>query len=483
MRSKRVIHSEVNWMLRANNINADDQANHKLEEKIGKELMSHFARICPGAGYYEWLFDCPGEPHPLSEAPADVVPAVRTAFQELTSQVQKKFGNSILGQRLTHVPNDDYIFYYKDADGNYQVILTGWGFTNFRGSTGSTITKKLADKPVTVDVNIGFSNDGELLKNYPFSLLMADRRMPNNCTTDSGGLYHFATPIRVGTTFSITELIGNKQFELRVQEGQTEYIFDLTESVNVSVIVSQDGRPLPGAEVTLNYRDQQQTYMTDGSGMVVCSLNYHDNETVSASCNGKKATQAISHEGNELRIDLKTVTESPVVKVIDQNGNPISGYQLRAMSNMGQLDLITDANGKAVLPEMKIGEQFGISDATGKSEGYQVEENHGDYLFPIFVEPPVVETPPPPQPPLPPPPPPQERFVRIHILDRHGNALDNITVFVDTPTGTLSSVSDADGYAVFPASAFVNGQKAKVRFTVSKEYKKMKKEQRKQSKH
>ena len=114
--------------------------------------------------------------------------------------------------------------------------------------------------------------------------------------------------------------------------------------------------------------------------------------------------------------------------------------------------------GIVALPAMNVEDTFNISDAMGNAMTYQIAPNTYEFYF--YVNIPV-----------------EEPMVRIRVMDIDNTPLDNLEVYVDTPMGTFSAMSDDYGYALFPASAFVDKKKAKVRFTVTKEYRMRKKQQ------
>lgn len=544
---KKIKYNEAHWTLDPQGINPNSQANDLLQKTVSSDILRHFAKLNVGRDYFEWTFDCDSEPMTLSQASEDDAMVVWDEFNKLGEQVTRAFGkNGIIAQRLLHVPNEDFIFYYKDAAGMIQVVLTGWGFANRRGPSIGPIQKQIPKEEPDPIINIGFMRDGEMVGDRKFLFSTAGQIKPNEFTTSADGFYHFEKTFKKGSEFSVTDQASGKEFPLKVTTDQTDYIFDITQHATVNIMVTLDDKPAAGKEVSLTYRGNTQTLMTDENGHISTDLVFINNEDVTVEVDGCLETKAFTPEGIEIIIPLKTAMVSSVVKTQDQDGNIVGGYHLILETDMGQSDLTTDDNGYATLPEMEIGKLFYLTDDNGEKRSFEANEENSEHIFLVYVAPPVPE--PEPEPissilkvmdqngnPVPgyemmfasaqgqynvrsdemgivalpamyvdetfnisdamdnamtyqitPDTnefyfyvniPVEEPMVRIRVLDIDNTPLDNLDVYVDTPMGTFSAMSDDYGYALFPASAFADKKKAKVRFTVTKEYRMRKKQQ------
>lgn len=538
---KKIKHNEAHWTLSPQGINPNDQANRLLQSKIDSNINRHFAKLNVGQGFFEWTFTCDSEPMILSQAPEDDAMVVWDEYNKLGEQVTRAFGeNSIIAQRILHVPNEDFIYYYKDAAGMIQIVLTGWGFANRRGPSVGPIQKELPLEDPDPIINIGFMRDGEMVGDRKFLLSTAGQIKPNELTTSADGFYHFDKTFKKGSEFSVTDQASGKEFPLKVTADQLDYIFDITQYATVNITVTLDDKPAAGKEVSLTYRGNTQTLMTDENGHIATDLVLIDNEEVTVEADGCSEAKTIIPEGIEIIIPLKTAMATSVVKTQDQDGNIVSGYHLIFETDMGQSELITDENGYATLPEMEIGKIFYLTDGNGEKRSFEVSGENSEHIFLVYVAPPepissilkVIDQNGNPVPgyemmfasaqgqynvrsdemgivalpamnvedtfnisdamgnamtyqiapdtyefyfyvniPV------EEPMVRIRVMDIDNTPLDNLEVYVDTPMGTFSAMSDDYGYALFPASAFVDKKKAKVRFTVTKEYRMRKKQQ------
>ncbi len=538
---KKIKHNEAHWTLSPQGINPNDQANRLLQSKIDSNIIRHFAKLNVGQGFFEWTFTCDSEPMILSQAPEDDAMVVWDEYNKLGEQVTRAFGeNSIIAQRILHVPNEDFIYYYKDAAGMIQIVLTGWGFANRRGPSVGPIQKELPLEDPDPIINIGFMRDGEMVGDRKFLLSTAGQIKPNELTTSADGFYHFDKTFKKGSEFSVTDQASGKEFPLKVTADQLDYVFDITQYATVNITVTLDDKPAAGKEVSLTYRGNTQTLMTDENGHIATDLVLIDNEEVTVEADGCSETKTIIPEGIEIIIPLKTAMATSVVKTQDQDGNIVSGYHLIFETDMGQSELITDENGYATLPEMEIGKIFYLTDDNGEKRSFEVSRENSEHIFLVYIAPPepissilkVIDQNGNPVPgyemmfasaqgqynvrsdemgivalpamnvedtfnisdamgnamtyqiapntyefyfyvniPV------EEPMVRIRVMDIDNTPLDNLEVYVDTPMGTFSAMSDDYGYALFPASAFVDKKKAKVRFTVTKEYRMRKKQQ------
>ena len=508
-----------------------------LQSKLSSDIYRHFAKLNVGLGFFEWTFTCDSEPLTLSQASEDDAMVVWDEYNKLGEQVLSSFGDKgIIGQRFLHVPNEDFIFYYKNAEGMIQIVLTGWGFASHNGPSLQPIIKEIPKSEPTTIINIGFMRDGEMVGERKFLLSTAGQLKPNELTTSADGFYHFDKPFKQGSEFSITDEASGKEFPLQVEAGQTDYVFDITQRTAVSVLLTCNNEPVSGREVTLTYRGNTQTLMTDDNGRINTDLVYYDNEEVVVEVGDHRERKTVAPEGNEIIIPLKTAVAAPVVKTVDQDGDIVGGYHLLLETELGQNDVVTDNNGCAVLPELEVGKVFYLTDDKGERKSYVVNEENGEHIFPVYVDKsltPILKIVDQNGNPLPgyeimfasaqgqytimsdamgivalpamnveetfnisdamgnavtyqimPDSqefyfyvtiPVEEPMVRIRVLDVDNTPLDNLDVYVDTPMGTFSAISDDYGYATFPASAFVDKKKAKVRFTVTKEYRKRKK--------
>ena len=131
MEIKRASINEVHWSI---NWNASQQANLRLKEKLG-DLSRHFAPLKVGHATYNWIVDTPGHWQPLAAAnPADRERIIEKTEQIRQDVFQRLESEDMLASKICQVPNyEEYIFWQRqDDDDDIDILITGWGFHNFR---------------------------------------------------------------------------------------------------------------------------------------------------------------------------------------------------------------------------------------------------------------------------------------------------------------------------------------------------------------
>ena len=484
---KRINHNEAQWTLSPQKINPNDHANRMLQAKVDSDIYQHFAKLNVGVGFYEWTFTCPTEPKTLTEASPDEKAAVIEAYDTLSEKVISCFGDSnIIGQRIMHVPNDDYIFYYIDDDGQIQIILTGWGFTNKRAPYVVPKPPKKEMGPEPQPINIGFIREGEMLPGRTFLFKSASQIKPNELVTSEDGFYHFDKPFKKGSVYVVTDKESGMEFSLTNDAIQTDFVFEIIDHTNVNIpvdveeqepipdlitpvvkVVDQNGNTVSDYHLAVNIAGEQTDMATDENGCITLhEMNVGEQFYVVDNDGGSQVFQVTEENEEHIysvyieeQVESQEIPPIPeliasTLRVVDQNGNPVPGYDLMFANVQGEMPVITDETGSVLLPPMNENDTFNVADQMGNAMTYQIAEGVNEFYFYVTI----------------PEPPQEEPMVRIRVLDIDGTPLDNLPVYVDTPLGTFSSMSDDDGYALFPASAFVDKKKAKVRFEITEEY-------------
>ena len=127
----------------------------------------------------------------------------------------------------------------------------------------------------------------------------------------------------------------------------------------------------------------------------------------------------------------KPVQVTPVLVVLDRDGNPLDAYPVGLQLPGGDSRQVnTDANGEYQLPTMDEGEQFTVTDGgtTGQSDTFTVEAGKDKYYFKLDYAKPAAVLP------------------VLVVLDRDGNPLDAYPVALQLPNGSSLKVqTDAGG--------------------------------------
>ena len=127
----------------------------------------------------------------------------------------------------------------------------------------------------------------------------------------------------------------------------------------------------------------------------------------------------------------KPVQVTPVLVVLDRDGNPLDAYPVGLQLPGGDSRQVnTDANGEYQLPTMDEGEQFTVTDGgtTGQSDTFTVEAGKDKYYFKLDYAKPAAVLP------------------VLVVLDRDGNPLGAYPVALQLPNGSSLKVqTDAGG--------------------------------------
>ena len=116
----------------------------------------------------------------------------------------------------------------------------------------------------------------------------------------------------------------------------------------------------------------------------------------------------------------KPVQVTPVLVVLDRDGNPLDAYPVGLQLPGGDSRQVnTDANGEYQLPTMDEGEQFTVTDGgtTGQSDTFTVEAGKDKYYFKLDYAKPVPVSP------------------TLVVLDRDDNPLDAYPIDLQLPGG------------------------------------------------
>ncbi|MCM1376885.1 MAG: hypothetical protein NC097_04510 [Clostridium sp.] len=253
--------SEIHWNLPPQ-WGEGDTAYKRLCQLL-KEDAKFFAPVKTGPKDYFWNHP-EGGWSPLSSADVGTATIVRTKLEALRSHLEQKVPT--YAAKLLTVPNDDYIFYRVDAIGQTEILLTGWGYSNYKKATGGASKKVTQDVPM-MNVRIGFAVEGLPQPGRPFETFTANG-MTNNFLTDAQGWFSLKG-MKIGQSQQVKDSISGKVVTLTWSSGQSEYLIDVTQTMRLQVNVQKDGRPLPLGEATAVIDGESIPIRIDnGSGVI-----------------------------------------------------------------------------------------------------------------------------------------------------------------------------------------------------------------------
>ncbi len=227
MELKSVIITEVHWSI---GWNASQQANDRLKEKLGPELSKCFATLKVGNASYNWLTDTIAQWRPMGTAPADVKLLIAKQAEQVRQAVFERLAdNENLATKICQVPNyEEYIFYKKEGDA-LDIIITGWGFHNFKRA--GHFVETWPPMPAMHNTTIAFTVDGERQPGRIFSVVTP--KMKKQYTTDEQGLQTFTE--YAGVSITVIDEATQRRFTFTTADEDTTQEFDVTEEKEVVV--------------------------------------------------------------------------------------------------------------------------------------------------------------------------------------------------------------------------------------------------------
>lgn len=228
-------------------------------------------------------------------------------------------------------------------------------------------------------------------------------------STSADGYFCSDGPLPVGSIYNLQTVSDRQIGNLVVEAGKEEYVFDLTSYITVSVRVTDDSKSVAGEQVVIQFGEDTFNLVTDDGGH--CSV----------------------------RIPLG----------IDMNGELIQPQPPCEAACRDKKQAKTPTN----VPGILNFDFYFVADPVPVPEP-NPEPN-----------PEPTPLPDPEQPPLPEP-----DVVKIQLLDYEGYPLPDMPFILQTKKGDISLYTDSKGESLVPKESFIDREKIKVKFKVTKEY-------------
>lgn len=373
------------------------------------------------------------------------------------SIVAKLGDNTPYVKQLFKVPSEDQIFWYRNDKDQIRVVLSQWGFQEVNGGSQVDVIDIILAMPrpltqVDVVLHVTYSDDAPAGEKE-FALTVFNHTQ--TIKTDAMGCYSIGKMF-ADKTFSIADESGTS-FSFVVETDKKDYYacFDLKTGYTITV-VNQHNERVPNYSLKVDGGNR----VTDPEGQVRGSdikLTRGKMLRVMGPNDPPQDFPLVRDvESNEFVYKIMVAENTAYsIQVMDQNDVIQSGYELTIDGNKA----LTNAEGRISAQNVAWNEGCRIT-VNGKDAEPQIftlskDAANNNFIYRIVTAPPIVEP---------------EKMVRVKILDYDGTILPEIEVFIDTKNhGTVSAITDKEGYATFKASVFSDGEKAKVHFVVPKE--------------
>lgn len=395
----KVSQKEIHWLLP--NLNVGEQSKNKLDQLLGSELASHFPKANIRNDDYVWEDAQSGW---TSHSMADDLTRdlIDSAWMDLKTTVRSKLGS--LGESFVNnilsIPNEDYLYYRQNDDGHLDILVTGWGFRNFKQSTLGRIEEDFeSDKRQSV--TIVFVRNGSAVPNRNF--FIKTPKVDVHHTTGADGTFLVGEKITVGRIIELGDVETGRMFSITVEKGKPLYELDITERTTVRITVRRDGNPFPRAECKVNYNGEETILTTGIDGSTSLTVPIVPGETCSVSVEDQTKRKTIEKDGNEFVFDFET-EKPPVIpepepepepetllpfhiKVVDASGNPIANTEFSlTQGDDNSLSGTLDNNGEYLLPRDRFELEKTLTFSLPNTEGaeqvdFTLEANENDYLI------------------------------------------------------------------------------------------------------
>ena len=333
MEIKNVRVNEIHWSI---DWNASQEANKRLKDKIG-ETSKYFAQLKVGNATYNWMVDTIGKWRPMGMAPDSDKAAVMEKAEQIRQEVFDKLPNDDnLARKICQVPNyEEYIFYKDNGDGTLDVVITGWGFHNFKKA--GPFVETWPPRPVMHDTTIAFVIDGVRQPQRTFSVVTPKMQKPD--VTDEQGVRTYKE--YAGVSITVIDDATKRQFTFTTEEKDQVLEFDITTKTSVIVRATLDGQPLSGESMAIDYDGQHHELPLVNGEAVFSDLSFNSGASCTATLRGEQRIEPLSGStATTLSFEFTTPPEEPkeepkaepviaTLSVIDAQGQPMKNAQYR----------------------------------------------------------------------------------------------------------------------------------------------------------
>lgn len=212
-----------------------------------------------GAGYIQWELPGSGwqKANMIDSADRGLQARVTDALSRGREAIKVALKGAPVASAVLTIPSNDFIYFRITSDNSIEIALPGWGYRYPDSAGGGELGYDITHIELQ-SVAIGFRWADRDLTAIPFTI--SGR---GHVTSSADGLFRVDGKLPVGSSYDI-EASGHR-FNLIVESGREEYIFDLAEHAVVIVEVVCEGKPFPG-KIDLTYDGVTTRLCADSSG-------------------------------------------------------------------------------------------------------------------------------------------------------------------------------------------------------------------------
>ena len=350
MEIKNVRVNEIHWSI---GWNASQEANKRLKDKIG-ETSKYFAQLKVGNATYNWIVDVIGKWRPLGMAPVTDKYFILEKVEEIRQEVFDKLRDDYnLAEKICQVPNyEEYIFYKDNTYGGFDIVITGWGFHNFKKA--GPFKETWPPRPAKHATTIAFTIDGERQPQRAFSVVTPQMQKPD--VTDDQGVHVFTE--YAGMTITVIDDATQQKFTFTTEDQDSVLEFDITPRAGLTIRATADGEPVSHETVGIDYDGQHYEVELFNGEATLTNLSFKSGLSCVVSLRDEQRVEPLSNNTNTvITFDFNTpppaIENCSITVSATIDGNPIIGETVAIDYAGRHYDLTLDGEGKAVIDQVE----------------------------------------------------------------------------------------------------------------------------------
>lgn len=394
----------------------------------------------------------------ISEEDKDEVSDILQDYKERILpklQQDRELGN--IASQLLLVPSENDIYIGKKADGSLTVKLAKWGCKKARGETNNDPLYIIVNRPKSnhfpAQVCIRYS-DGSPYAQMPFVFTYKERIKSFNTNQDGDyplGLLKKDVGFSIQQSETTPETIHH--FTMSGKQQVYEAVFPYYISFNIEV-VDQKGVSVPNIALNIDYENFHRQEVSNNEGRIpVTDLELTTAQLILTEVENPDNQQAFSLNKETNTIVFKIYKQyfgNIIVKVINENNEPVDDYPLSIDLGNKQLDTQTNATGVVDLGRLEVGQQV-VVNSENQSKTFEVEEGENEFILRITTPSP-----------LPP------EMVTVKLINHKNEPLPNIPMNFNIGEQTYQAVTGENGLCQFEKTTFTDKEKVEVQITAKK---------------
>lgn len=355
----------------------------EIFESLPNELQI-FATYKVGAGFFQWTL--PGEGW-TSLAEVDELDAIdvrnllnekKLAIKQILSSNRKINVDNIF---TTPGENGEYVF-FRAIGNDIDIRLVAWDYKFPVKPLGMGISIVGPKTPAKQNVVLVFTEAGLPAGKCTFSFKTYTGRY-KTVTSNEKGLFPMGN-LLVGKAYEIGVQGLAETIKIIPVAGKEEYIVDMTRPYTLNVNVSNDGCPVNGCTVSVNYLGEFKNLNTS-NGKATFELPYKEDAACLISVEGEQKQVNLDYPSTDVSFEFKT-SYSKISLEIFKNNKPLCGACFEINYNGQTYRTTSDNNGQATysLPYIQ-GKNIQVN-VKGQTQTQTIDAILNQFTFNIFED-------------------------------------------------------------------------------------------------